>query len=131
MASRVSTLPAVRKALLPIQRDVAKDGGVVAEGRDMGTIVFPKAQIKFYLDASLEERVNRRYRELLERGEFPSLRDVESDMLLRDRQDQERSIAPLRPSHDAVIIDSTKNTISQIVDIMMGIIEDTLHNRKT
>ncbi len=131
MASRVSALPAVRKALLPIQRDVAKDGGVVAEGRDMGTIVFPKAQIKFYLDASLEERVNRRYRELLERGEFPSLRDVESDMLLRDRQDQERSIAPLRPSHDAVIIDSTKNTISQIVDIMMGIIEDTLHNRKT
>ncbi len=130
MASKVSAVQEVRKALLPVQRDIAKDGEVVAEGRDMGTIVFPEAQIKFYLDASLKERVERRYRELLGRGESPSLKDVESDMLLRDRQDQERSIAPLRPSHDAVIIDSTNNTILELVDIMMGIIENILCDRE-
>mgnify|MGYP001362384729 CR=1 FL=1 len=130
MASRVSAVPEVRKALLPVQRGIAKDGGVVAEGRDMGTIVFPEAQIKFYLDASLKERVGRRYRELIERGESTSPQEVETDMLLRDRQDQERAIAPLRPSPDAVIVDSTNHAILQIVDIMMGIIENTLHHRQ-
>jgi len=128
LASRVSAMPVVREALLSVQRDIAKDGGVVAEGRDMGTIVFPDAEIKFFLDASVEERAERRHRELLRRGEFPSLHDVENDILLRDRQDRERSIAPLRPSPDAVIIDSTDKTISQVVDIMMGIINHIWHN---
>ena len=77
----------------------------------------------------LKKGLGRRHRELLGRGEFPCLRDVESDMLLRDRQDRERSIAPLRPSHDAVVIDSTDKTISQVVDIMMGIIDNIWHNR--
>jgi cytidylate kinase len=129
LASRVSAMSVVREALLSIQRDIAKDGGVVAEGRDMGTIVFPEAEVKFFLDASAKERARRRHCELLGRGEFLSLRDVESDILLRDRQDRERSIAPLRPSHDAVVIDSTDKTISQVVDIMMGIIENIWHNR--
>jgi cytidylate kinase len=128
LASRVSAIPVVREALLSVQRDIAKDGGVVAEGRDMGTIVFPDAEIKFFLDASVKERAGRRHRELLEKGEFISLRDVESDILLRDRQDRERAIAPLRPSPDAVVIDSTDKTISQVVDIMMSIIDNIWHN---
>lgn len=122
MASRISALPEVREALLSVQRGIAAEGGVVAEGRDMGTVVFPEAEVKFFLDASARERAGRRHRELMARGENISLPDVESDMLQRDRQDRERSVSPLRPSHDAVIIDSTDKTISQVVDIMMGII---------
>jgi cytidylate kinase len=128
MASRVSAIPVVRDALLSVQRDIAKDGGVVAEGRDMGTIVFPNAEIKFFLDASIKERTERRHRELLDRGELSCLREVESDMLLRDRQDRERSIAPLRQSNDAVVVDSSDKTISQVIDIMMGIIDNVWHN---
>ncbi len=128
LASRVSAMPVVREALLSVQRDIAKDGGVVAEGRDMGTIVFPDAEIKFFLDASVKERAGRRHRELLGRGELTCLRNVENDILLRDRQDRERSIAPLRPSHDAVVIDSTDKTISQVIDIMMGIIDNIWHD---
>ena len=129
MASKVSAMPAVRGALLSIQRDIAKDGGVVAEGRDMGTVVFPEAEIKFFLDASSRERAARRHRELIGRGEKICLQEVESDMVLRDCQDRERPIAPLRPSHDAVIIDSTDKTISQVIDIMMGIINNIWHNK--
>jgi cytidylate kinase len=128
LASRVSAIPVVRETLLSVQRDIAKSGGVVAEGRDMGTIVFPDAEIKFFLDASVKERAERRHRELLGRGEHTCLRNVESDIILRDRQDRERSIAPLRPSHDAVVIDSTDKTISQVVDIMMGIIDNIWHD---
>lgn len=123
LASKVSAVPAVREALLSIQRDIGADGGIVAEGRDMGTVVFPEAEIKFFLDASVKERAARRYRELLERGESTRLQDVEGDMILRDRQDRERAVAPLRIPHDAAIIDSTGKTIPQVVDIMMGIIE--------
>lgn len=122
MASRISALPEVREALLSVQRGIAAEGGVVAEGRDMGTVVFPEAEVKFFLDASARERAGRRHRELMARGENISLPDVESHMLQRDRQDRERSVSPLRPSHDAVIVDSTDKTISQVVDIMMGII---------
>jgi cytidylate kinase len=125
LASRISAVPLVREVLLSVQRDVAATGGVVAEGRDMGTVVFPDAEIKFFLDASVKERAGRRYRELCERGESASLPDIESDILVRDRQDSERPIAPLVVSPDAVHIDSTDKTISQVVDIMMGVIHKT------
>jgi CMP/dCMP kinase len=123
LASKISALPTVREALLSAQRVIAAGGGVVAEGRDMGTVVFPDAEIKFFLDASAEERVGRRYREVIGRGELTSMQDIECDLLFRDRQDRERAIAPLRVPHDAVIIDSTDKTIPQVIDIMMGIIE--------
>ena len=123
LASTVSAAPVVREALLSIQRDVAADGGVVAEGRDMGTVVFPEAEIKFFLDASVKERANRRYRELIGRGQLTDLRDVECDLILRDRQDRERAVAPLRVPRDAVLVDSTEKTIPQVIDIMMGVIE--------
>jgi CMP/dCMP kinase len=128
LASRVSAVPVVRKALLSIQRNIAAAGGVVAEGRDMGTIVFPEAEIKFFLDASIRERAHRRYRELMGRGEPGSLQAVEHDLCIRDRQDRERSIAPLSVPDDAVIIDSTDKTIPQVIDIMVGIVENnSLH----
>lgn len=128
LASRVSAVPVVRKALLSVQRNIAATGGVVAEGRDMGTIVFPEAEIKFFLDASTKERAHRRYMELMGRGEPASLEAVEHDLRIRDQQDRERSIAPLRVPDDAVIIDSTGRTIPQVIDIMIGIIENhSLH----
>lgn len=123
LASRVSAVPVVRKALLSVQRRVAETGGVVAEGRDMGTVVFPDAEIKFFLDASVTERARRRYCELTEKGEKPDLADVESAIVLRDRQDRERTISPLTVPTDAIIIDSTGKNISQVVDIMMGAIQ--------
>ena len=123
-ASKISAVPVVREALLSLQRDIAVDGGVVAEGRDMGTVVFPEAEIKFFLDASVEERAKRRYRELTERGESTCLQDVERDIILRDRQDRERAVAPLRIPPNAAIIDSTDKTIPQVIDLMMGIIRD-------
>jgi CMP/dCMP kinase len=124
LASKVSAIPAVREALLSIQRDTAADGGIVAEGRDMGTVVFPEAEIKFFLDASVPERANRRYLELIEKGELTSLQEVECDLISRDRQDRERAVAPLRIPRDATIIDSTDKTIPQVIDIMLGIIEN-------
>jgi cytidylate kinase len=123
LASQVSATPLVREVLLSVQRDMASGGGVVAEGRDMGTVVFPDAEIKFFLDASLQKRAGRRYHELLGKGDFVSLQDVESDLLLRDRQDCERLIAPLIVPPDALRIDSTDKTISEVVDIMKRVIE--------
>jgi cytidylate kinase len=124
LASTVSAVPAIREALLSIQRDTAADGGVVAEGRDMGTVVFPEAEIKFFLEASVTERARRRYLELTEKGELTSLKEVESDLIFRDRQDCERAVAPLRVPRGATIIDSTDKTIPQVIDIMLGIIEN-------
>jgi cytidylate kinase len=122
LASKISAIPLVRDVLFSVQRDIAKDGGVVAEGRDMGTVVFPDAEVKFFLHASVQERAGRRYLELLERGAGVTLGDVENDLLFRDRQDSERSIAPLAVPQDAVKIDSTGKTITDVVNIMKGII---------
>lgn len=126
-ASRVSSVPLVREILLAVQRNIAISGGIVAEGRDMGTVVFPDAAFKFFLDASVQARAQRRYLELLERGDRVTLRDVENDMIVRDRQDIGRSIAPLIAASDAVIIDSTDKTIPQVVGIMIAVIENGLH----
>ncbi len=124
LASTVSASPAVREALLSLQRDIAAEGGVVAEGRDMGTVVFPGAEVKFFLDASVEERAERRYRELIGKGERTSLAEVTRGIVIRDRQDRERAVSPLRVPPDARIIDTTGKPIPQVVDIMMRILED-------
>jgi cytidylate kinase len=122
LASQISAIPLVRDVLLSVQRDIAANGGVVAEGRDMGTVVFPEAEVKFFLDASVQERAGRRYNELLGRGDSVALRDVENDLCLRDHLDRERPIAPLIAPSDAIKIDSTDKTISEVVDIMKGVI---------
>lgn len=116
LASKVSASPAVRAALLDVQRRAGARGGVVAEGRDMGTVVFPHADFKFFLDASVEERAERRYRELVDRGARVGREEVLRDIVVRDRQDRERSLAPLVVPDDAVTIDSTNLTVLQIVE---------------
>ncbi len=122
LASTVSAMPVVREVLLSIQREAGEKGGIVAEGRDMGTVVFPKADCKFYLDAGTEERVKRRYKELITRGNKADYEEIRRDMIVRDRQDQGREIAPLKPSQDAIIIDSTNISISGVVEKMLSII---------
>jgi len=116
LASTVSAHPEVRQRLLAVQREAARTGGVVAEGRDMGTVVFPGAEVKFFLTAGAEERARRRWLELRERGHEVGLDEVLRDVIRRDRQDSEREIAPLRPSEDGVLVDSTGKSIEDVVE---------------
>ncbi|OIP93069.1 MAG: cytidylate kinase [Syntrophobacterales bacterium CG03_land_8_20_14_0_80_58_14] len=123
LASKISAIPLLRKRLLPVQREMAAAGGVIAEGRDMGSVVFPQAEIKFFLDASVGVRANRRYLELVEKGQPVIPKDIESDLIRRDRQDRERAVAPLAVPTDAVVIDSSDKSVSQVVEIMIAVIE--------
>jgi len=107
MASRVAAMPAVRAALLDRQRAFARAPGLVADGRDMGTVVFPAAGLKVFLTASADERALRRYKQLKEKGLAANLAGLSQEILERDQRDAGRSTAPLRPAGDAVIIDST------------------------
>ena len=130
LASRISALPQIREGLLAVQREFASAGGIVAEGRDMGTVVFPDAEVKFFLDASLEERAKRRYSEMVCKGERVKLSEIENDLLLRDRQDRGRPIAPLVIPADAVVVDSSSQSIPQVVDFMISVIERDCPFRK-
>ncbi|MFC1812189.1 (d)CMP kinase [Thermodesulfobacteriota bacterium] len=116
-ASAVSARPVVRSSLLNLQRDMGKKKSVVFEGRDMGTVVFPDADIKFFLDASHKTRAFRRYKELSPKTDQP-LEAVERDMKRRDTNDSTRSLAPLKPAKDAIIIDSTDLSIEGVVELM-------------
>ncbi len=120
LASTVSAIPLIREALLPIQRECASETGVVAEGRDMGTVVFPDADFKFYLHASPEERAKRRYLELVEKGMNPEYEEIRRSIVLRDKQDTERDVAPLRIPDDARVIDTSHMTIPEVVETMLG-----------
>jgi len=122
LASTISARPCVRQALIEIQRQVGAQGGIVAEGRDMGTVVFPQAHIKFYLDAATSERAKRRYQELLAENDAEDYEKVASALILRDTQDRERLIAPLKPAVDAYLIDSTNMTVHEVVDKMARLI---------
>jgi len=119
MASNVSALDIVRKAMTRLQRKIGSQGPLVAEGRDMGTVVFPEAQHKFYLDASLEVRVDRRFKERQEKGESISRKNVKQDLIKRDHQDMNRRLSPLKPARDAEIIDTTKLNPHQVVEEIM------------
>lgn len=122
-ASRVSAIPAVREALLDTQRQAGVKGGVVLEGRDIGTVVFPDAEVKFFLTASVEERGRRRYDELRARGVDAALDETLTEVRERDRADTERPIAPLRQAEDAVLIDSSGRDIDEVVAEMAAIVE--------
>ena len=122
LASSVSAKKVVRDALLSVQRKMGEDGGVVIEGRDIGTVVFPDADIKFYLDALSEERGKRRHRELIARGEKVSLDTVTRETIQRDRNDSSRKYAPLKPAIDSINIDSTDRTIEEVVEKFLEII---------
>jgi len=120
LSSKVSAVGEVREAMTGLQRKIAKGAGYVAEGRDMGTVVFPKADLKFYLTASTEIRAGRRYEELLGRGETALRNVVGADLKKRDDQDRMRPLSPLRPAEDALIIDSTTLTIEEVVEVMLN-----------
>jgi cytidylate kinase len=119
LASAVSARSVVREYLLAVQREIGKGGGVVFEGRDMGTVVFPDADIKFYLDADLDMRALRRYEELAASHAAVSLAKVREAMKKRDEDDSNRALAPLKPAHDAIRIDSTCVEIEQVVESML------------
>jgi cytidylate kinase len=121
MASAVSARPVVRKYLLDLQRNMGREKGVVFEGRDMGTVVFPNADKKFYLDASQKVRAIRRYRELGSKT-FQRLDDVEREISLRDENDGKREVAPMKPADDAVILDSTDLSVNDVVEMMLSYI---------
>jgi CMP/dCMP kinase len=116
LASQVATIPAVRAALLERQRRFAEPPGLIADGRDMGTVVFPDAPLKIYLTASAEERALRRYNQLKDKGLGVSLAALSREVADRDLRDSTRSIAPLVPAKDAVIVDSTSIGIDAVVE---------------
>jgi len=122
LASAISARPVVRQYLLKLQRDLGKDKNVVIEGRDMGTVVFAEAEIKFFLDASPESRAMRRYLEVKDTS-GQNLESVKKDMLKRDKNDSTRKLAPLKPATDAVIIDSTDLSIEEVVDRLYKIVD--------
>lgn len=113
-ASRIAALPAVREALLALQRAFRKPPGLVADGRDMGTVVFPDARVKIFLTASAGERAQRRYKQLKEKGVDANLPALLRDIEDRDARDRGRASAPLAPAEDAVVIDSTEQSIAEV-----------------
>jgi CMP/dCMP kinase len=113
-ASKVAALPAVRAALLTRQRDFAQAPGLVADGRDMGTTVFPQAKLKIFMTASAEARAERRYKQLMEKGFSASLPALVADLKARDEQDSQRSVSPLMPAPDAIFLDTTSMSIEDV-----------------
>ncbi len=125
--SKISAYGGVRKAMTELQRQIGKRGKVVMVGRDIGTVVMPDADLKIYLDASLEERARRRYNELLQRGEAVRFEDILDGLKQRDRIDSSRDIAPLKPAEDAVILNtdglSVEEVLSRVFELC-GVVED-------
>ncbi|TVQ27888.1 MAG: (d)CMP kinase [Wenzhouxiangella sp.] len=122
MSSKIALLPAVRAALLDLQRSFRRQPGLVADGRDMGTVVFPDAPIKVFLDASVKERANRRYKQLKEKGKDVNFLRLFRDLEARDRRDRERPVSPTVPAADAVVLDSTTMTLDEVIDKVLSIV---------
>lgn len=120
--SLIAKVPEVRKILVEIQRQTAQGKSVVMDGRDIGTYVLPNAPYKFYLTAAISERAQRRYLELKNKGFNIGLKEIEDEIAQRDKIDQERSISPLKPAQDAIIINTTSKTIKQVVEEIIDFI---------
>ncbi|MBO5955604.1 MAG: (d)CMP kinase [Clostridia bacterium] len=123
-ASDVSKIPAVRQKLLVLQRSIAEKTDVIMDGRDIGTVVLPNADLKIFLTASVDERAMRRYKELVEKGIECDFEEVKRDMEYRDKNDSEREIAPLKPADDGVIVDTTGKSLQESVDMILGLIKE-------
>lgn len=119
VASRVSTNGEARRVLTDKMRDIGEDGGIVMEGRDVGTVVFPDAEIKFYLDASAEERAKRRVNQLKEAGQKADYNQILKMIQERDYRDSHRAVSPLKPAEDAVVIDTSSLTMQQVIDAVL------------
>jgi cytidylate kinase len=126
MASMISSLPAVREWLLPVQRKIAEQGAVVAEGRDVGTRVFPAADVKFFLEATPEVRAQRRYRELAASGRPVSLEDTTQELAARDTRDRTREHAPLVPASDALTIDTSNLDVEHVLQQLLAAVSAKL-----
>jgi len=116
----VAHWPAVRDAVLGLQRSFLQAPGLIADGRDMGTVVFPDAALKFFLDASAQERAERRYKQLKNKGLSVSLRGLLEQIQERDARDRERAVAPLKPARDALVVDSTSMSIELVLEEVMA-----------
>lgn len=125
-ASKVSVHASVREALLGTQRGLGLNGGVVMEGRDIGSVVFPEAQVKVFVGASIEIRAQRRFEELKSKGKQVSLEDTIKEVRLRDQRDEQRALAPLKPAEDAVLIDTGPLSVEEVADRVVGLVDDFL-----
>ncbi|MDW8060432.1 MAG: (d)CMP kinase [Thermomicrobium sp.] len=124
LASQVSVHPQVRRALLRLQREIARNGRVVMVGRDIGTVVMPDAPVKIWLQASLEERARRRQRDLAKRGIVQPLEAIVAELAERDRRDATRATAPMRQAEDAVIVDTDGKSIEEVVETVLAIVRE-------
>lgn len=127
VASKIASLPRVREALLRRQRAFRETPGLVADGRDMGTVVFPTAEVKIYLTADAGERARRRYLELKEKGHDVNIDDLLSEIQTRDERDMNRAVAPLKPADDAYLLDSTHKSINQVLDEVLSVVKSRLN----
>ena len=123
LASHISKQKAVREALVRMQREMGKEGGVILEGRDIGTVVFPDAEVKFYLDAESDERVRRRYEEMVDKGIKVDLKETREELVQRDHRDMHRVHSPLKKAKDAIYIDSTHRPVEEIVEGMTHVVK--------
>jgi len=128
LASIISKQKGVREALVQMQREMGEGGGVILEGRDIGTVVFPDADVKFYLDAEGEERVKRRYHEMVEKGVRVDFKETQEELIQRDHNDMHRDRSPLKKAEDAVFIDSTHRSAEEVVEEMVRIIKERIKN---
>jgi CMP/dCMP kinase len=122
MASALAAQPEVRKALIDLQRSYRKAPGLVADGRDMGTVIFPDAPYKFFLTASAMERASRRHKQLMEKGVSVKLESLLHEIVARDERDANRAVAPLKPADDAIVIDSTAMPIAAVIDQVLSVL---------
>ncbi len=119
-ASKIATLPAVRKALVDLQLRFRETPGLIADGRDMGTVIFPDAELKVFLTASVEARAERRYKQLIDKGFSANMQDLLKDLNERDARDVNRTIAPLKPAEGAYLLDTSDLTVNQAVEKVLG-----------
>ena len=122
--SKVAAIGKVREAMVDQQRRMGETGGVLMDGRDIGTVVFPKAQLKVFLTATVEERALRRYRELVAKGAEVDLAQLQQEIALRDKQDMERAISPLRQAEDALYLDTSEMNIEQVVAAIKQLVQE-------
>ena len=123
-ASRTSAVPAVRAYLFETQKKIARENNVIMDGRDIGTVVLPDADVKIFLTASAEERANRRYKELSVKPDCPPYEDILKDIIQRDYQDMNRETSPLKQAEDAVLVDTTELDLEQSADEIVRIISE-------
>ncbi|MEI6521841.1 MAG: (d)CMP kinase [bacterium] len=128
MASIIAMYPELREQLVKSQQQMGEEGGVIMEGRDIQTVVFPKAEIKIFLTASVEERAMRRWKEHSDKGEYITYKEVLNDVTERDKRDEEREASPLKASDDAILLKSDGKTLEQVVDLIVKVYE--IHRKR-